>query len=318
MNQIMFKTLALLTLLLTSPTLAAEWTYTDGAGKTVSLPQPPTRIIAHVNAAAALIPLGIRPIGIFLDGPPSVDRALDGLDLTGIEVVGRGWYELDAERVLSLSPDLILTEWWPREGFYGGAVGDSAIIDRIKAIAPIVGPAQGNSVVTMIEDFAALATSLGADPAAPGPQADRQAFDSALTRFKAAIAAKPGLTVMAASPSSTGLAIAAPSEFGELSDFAGWGLSLVTPVPDPGSSYQTLSWENADLYAADLILLDDRWGDRTALDFAAQPMAARLPAVAAGQLGDWPAGWIRSYRIYAEQLHKLSAVIEASDPDVAP
>lgn len=300
-------------ILLATPVLAADWTYTDGAGKTVTLPEPPTRIIAHVNAAAALIPLGIKPIGIFLDGPPSVDRAADGLDLTGIEIVGRGWYELNAESVLTLDPDLILTEWWPREGFYGGAVGDAAIVERIEAIAPIAGPAQGASVISLIADYATLAASLGADLDAPAILADRQLFEVALARFQAAVAARPGLTVMAASPSSSGISVAAPAEFAELSDLATWGLDLVVPETDPESSYQTLSWENADLYAADIILLDDRWGDRTAQDLAAQPLAQRLPAVAAGQLGDWPAGWIRNYRTYAEQLDKLTALIERSD-----
>lgn len=308
----MFRTLALL-ILLATPTLAAEWTYTDGAGKTVTLPEPPTRIIAHINAAAALIPLGITPIGVFLDGPPSVDRAMAGLDLTGVAIVGRGWYELDAEAILNLDPDLIVTEYWPREGFYGGAVGDAAIIDRIEAIAPIAGPAQGHSILTMIDDYAALAASLGADPDAPDLQADKAAFDAARARFKAAIATQPGLTVMAASPSSTGLSIAAPAEFAELSDFAAWGLDLVAPATDADSSYQTLSWENANLYAADIILLDDRWGARTAENLAAQPLAQRLPAVAANQLGDWPAGWIRSYRAYAAELDKLTALIERSD-----
>lgn len=304
--------------LLATPALSAEWTYTDGAGKTVTLPEPPTRIIAHVNAAAALIPLGIRPVGVFLDGPPSVDRAAEGLDLTGIEIVGRGWYELDAERVLTLDPDLILTEYAPREGYYNGAVGDAAIIDRIEAIAPIVGPAQGDSVVALIDDYAALAESLGADlDASPGVD-DKTAFDAARARFMAAVAARPGLVVMAASPSSTGISIAAPSEFGELSDLASWGMNLVVPQTDANSSYQTLSWENAQLHPADLILLDDRWGDRAADDLAAQPMAQRIPAVAASQLGDWPAGWIRSYGVYAEQLDKLTALITAGDPNVAP
>ena len=312
----MLRTLLALALLVT-PTLAAEWTYTDGAGKTVTLAEPPTRVIAHINAAAALIPLGITPIGVFLDGPPSVDRAAAGLDLTGVATVGRGWYELDAEALLNLDPDLIVTEWWPREGFYGGAVGDAAIIERIEAIAPIVGPAQGSSVVAMIEDYAALAQSLGADLNAPTVLADKAAFKAALARFKAAVAARPGLTVMAASPSSSGLSVAAPAEFGELADFARWGLDLVVPVADAGSSYQTLSWENANLHAADVILLDDRWGTRTAEDLAAQPLAQRLPAVAAGQLGDWPAGWIRSYRVYAEQLDELTALIERSDDLVA-
>lgn len=302
--------------LLATPAAAGSWTYTDGAGRTLSLAEPPTRIIAHVNAAAALIPLGIRPLGIFLDGPPSVDRALEGLDLDGVEIVGRGWYQLDAEAVLALDPDLILTEWWPREGFYGGAVGDAAITARIQAIAPIVGPAQGGSALAMIEDFAALAETLGADLEAPAVLADRRAFEAALARFRATVAARPGLTVMAASPSSNGLAVAAPAEFGELADLVAWGLDLVVPATDPGSSYQTLSWENAGLYPADIILLDDRWGDRSDEALAAQPLAGRLPAIAAGQLGDWPAGWIRSYRAYAAQLDELTAVIERSDPDL--
>jgi iron complex transport system substrate-binding protein len=308
----MLRTLLILALLISS-TLAAEWTYTDGAGKTVTLPEAPARIIAHINAAAALIPLGITPVGVFLDGPPSVDRAMEGLDLTGVAIVGRGWYELDAEAVLALEPDLIITEYWPREGLYGGAVGDAAITDQIESIAPIVGPAQGQSVLTMLDDFAALAASLGTDRDAPAVLADKAAFDAALTRFKSAVAAKPGLTVMAASPGSSGLSVAAPAEFAELSDFAAWGLDLVVPETDPDSSYQTLSWENANLYPADIILLDDRWGDRTAETLADQPLAERLPAVAAGQVGDWPAGWIRSYRVYAEQLDELTALIGRSD-----
>lgn len=312
----MRRSILILALVLATPITAAEWTYTDGAGKTVTLPEPPTRIIAHVNAAAALIPLGITPIGVFLDGPPSVDRAAQGLDLDGVEIVGRGWYELDAELVLTLGPDLILTEWWPRENFYGGAVGDAAIIDRIEGIAPIVGPAQVSSVVTLIEDYAALAESLGADLDAPELLADKAAFEAALARFKTAVAERPGLTVMAASPSASGISVAAPAEFGELADLASWGLDLVVPATDPGSSYQTLSWENAGLHAADIILLDDRWGDRTAEDLVAQPLAQRLPAVAAGQLGDWPAGWIRSYRVYAEQLDKLTTLIKRSDAGV--
>lgn len=300
-------------ILLATPAVAAEWTYTDGAGKSVTLPKTPTRIVAHINAAAALIPLGITPVGVFLDGPPSVDRAMEGLDLTGVEIVGRGWYELDAEAVLALEPDLIVTEYWPREGFYGGAVGDAAITGQIEAIAPIVGPAQGKSILTMLDDFAALAESLGADPDAPAVLADKATFDAALVRFKSVVTARPGLTVMAASPGSSGLSVAAPAEFAELSDFAAWGLDIVTPETDPDSSYQTLSWENANLYPADIILLDDRWGARTAETLAEQPLADRLPAVAAGQLGDWPAGWIRSYRVYAEQLDELTALIERSN-----
>ena len=168
----------------------------------------------------------------------------------------------------------------------------------------------------MIEDYAALAESLGADPSSPEILADKQAFDAALARFRSAVAARPGLTVLAASPSPTGISVAAPAEFAELSDLADWGLDLVVPELDAQSSYQQLSWENANLYPADIILLDDRWGNRSAEVLAARPLAQRLPAIAAGQLGDWPAGWIRSYRVYAQQLDELTALIERSDPDL--
>ena len=310
----MLKALLALTVIVATPTFAAEWTYTDGAGKTVTLPEAPQRIVAHINSAAALIPLGIRPVGIFIDGPPAMDLAMDGLDLTDVDIIQGGWFDLNAEQLLALEPDLILTEWSSREQAYNGAVGEAAIAERIESIAPVVGVAQGQSILGIIEDYEALAESLGADPAADSE--DKATFEAALARFKAGVSAKPGLTVMAVSPSSSSLSIAVPGEFAELSDFKAWGLDLVEPQRDADSSYQTLSWENANLYPADLLLVDDRWG-RASLDaIAYQPLAQRLPAVAAGQLDAWPAGWIRNYRVYAEQLDKLSEVIEASDADV--
>jgi iron complex transport system substrate-binding protein len=301
-----------LLLVLVVPAHAAEWRYVDGAGKEVVLPDRPTRIIAHINAAAALIPLGIKPIGVFLDGPPSVDPAATGLDLEGVVIVGRGWYTLDAEHILNLDPDLIITEWWPREGYYGGAVGDDGIFNQINSVAPVVGPAQGASILGMIADFSALAESLGADLNAPALLADKAEFDAALARFKTTIAERSELTVLAASPSGNEFSVALPSDFAELSDLTQWGLNLVSPEAEPGFSFQRLSWENADRYPADIILIDDRWGTRPLEQLLGQPLANRIPAVAAKQLGDWPAGWIRSYRAYATQLDKLSATIKAS------
>src|SRR5690606_8929898 len=92
---------------------AQAWTYTGGDGKTVTVDHLPTRIIAHANAAAALIPLGIRPIGIYVDSAVADDKSLAGLDLAGIEIVGEAWGEIDVEKVALLQPDLIIAEWWP-------------------------------------------------------------------------------------------------------------------------------------------------------------------------------------------------------------
>ncbi len=57
-----------------------EWTYTDGSGETVTLDDVPSTIVMHASAAAALIPLGIRPAAIFADQSVESDPQLDGLD----------------------------------------------------------------------------------------------------------------------------------------------------------------------------------------------------------------------------------------------
>ena len=49
--------------------------YTDSLGNTVTLESVPTRIIASQDAAAGLIPLGIRPVGIYADSPVADAKA---------------------------------------------------------------------------------------------------------------------------------------------------------------------------------------------------------------------------------------------------
>lgn len=298
--------------LLLAPALAAEWHYVDGAGKAVALPAPPARIIAHSSVAAALLPYGIRPVGILRDGPPALDRALDGLDLADIPIVSTGWFEIDAEAVLNLDPDLIVTEYALAEKIYQGGTHEGAIATRLEAIAPVIGIPRGNSVMEMLDTYRAFAASLGADTETPALIADRARLERAIATLRSADAAKPGLAVMAASVSATGLSIALPAQFGELHDLAGWGIDLVSPEPMGAGSYVTLSWENAGQYHADLLLLDDRWQLSAQDIIAAQPLAQRLPAIRAGQIGDWPAEWVRSPGVYAQKIEELAGLIAHS------
>lgn len=48
----------------------SDWTFTDDRGVEVALSEPPDRIVAYENAAAALIPLGVRPVGVFGGSAP--------------------------------------------------------------------------------------------------------------------------------------------------------------------------------------------------------------------------------------------------------
>ena len=172
----------------------------------------------------------------------------------------------------------------------------------------------------MIEDYAELATSLGVDLDDPEVAVARDRFDAAVAGFEQAAAAKPDLSVLAVSPATEGLYVAVPEHAAELSDFVAWGLGLIVPErPDPGFEYwETLSWENADTYQADLIIVDQR--DYPAnLELAEdQPTWSSLTAAEAGAVAVWPAYWVRTYDAYAGALEELTGAIDAANEDLVP
>lgn len=298
---------------------SGEWTYTDGSGQTATLDETPTRIVAHASSAAALISFGLEPVGIFADTAIEDDLALQDLDLEGIEIVGEEWGVINVEAVAALEPDLIVSEWWPVEEGYTG-MEEGTNYDTLSQIAPVVGPAQGPSIVQMIEDYADLATSLGADLDDPAIAEASERFDASVTAFEEANAAKPDLSVLAVSPSEEGLYVAVPEHAAELADFLEWGLGLVVPErPDPGFEYwETLSWENADTYQADLIIIDERSYPAN-LDLAeGQPTWDTLAAADAGAVAVWPAYWVRTYDDYAGALEDLTAAVDQADEDLVP
>lgn len=306
---------AFATLMLSVPgaAFAQAWTYADGSGNTVTVDHVPTRIIASQDAAAGLIPLGIRPVGIYVDSAVAEAKALEGLDLTGIEIIGEAWGEVSVEKAAALKPDLIIGEWWPLDKTWSGGAD---VVAALKPLAPITGPIQGASIVTLIEDYEKLAASLGADLSAPQVAADKAAFEASRDKFKAAVARKPDLSALAVWAGTDALYVAATAGSSELMDFASWGLKLITPeIADDRGYWETLSWENADKYQPDLILVDNR--SKATLETArSQATWTTLRAAAAGQVTDWPAFWLRNYAAYARELDKLSAAIDAADVSV--
>jgi iron complex transport system substrate-binding protein len=297
------------------PAFADGWSYTGGDGETVTLDAAPVRIIASQDAAAGLIPLGIRPVGIYADSAVADAKALQGLDLTGIEIIGQAWGEVDIEKAAALEPDLIVAEFWPLETTWSGG---EDVVNALSPLAPISGPEQGASILTLIEDYEELARSLGADLSAPAIATDKATFEAALADFKAAVAAKPGLTALAVWAGTDALYVAATEGSSELMDFAGWGLKLIDPdVANDRGYWETLSWENADKYQPDLILVDNR--SAATMDTAlAQPTWTLMKAAEAGQVTDWPAFWLRNYAAYSSELAKLTAAINTADANLAP
>ena len=141
---------------------SGPWSFTDGSGKTVELDKRPPRIIAHAYSAAALMEFGIKPIAVYADGPIKDDVGLQNVDFEGIEVIGETWGKIDVEKAAALKPDLIVADYWPVEKDYSGMEdGVEAKSKKIAELAPVVGPAQGDSIVELIEGYAKLAETLG-------------------------------------------------------------------------------------------------------------------------------------------------------------
>ncbi|WP_214400905.1 ABC transporter substrate-binding protein [Pseudonocardia lacus] len=304
-----------------APEASGPWSFTSGSGEVVTAERVPTRIIAHAGEAAALMSFGIRPVGIYADEAVTTDPNLKDLDLSGIEILGEEWGKIDVEKAASLRPDLIVGDWWPAEKAYSGLEeGVDEKSKKLAELAPVVGVSQGKSIVELAEGYEDLAESLGAKVDDPRIAANKQRFEESVARFKEAVAAKPGLTVLAMSPADDMVYVANPEYAPELLDLQSWGLQVINPdSPDPGFPYwENLSWENADKYQPDLILWDGRsftptanaeWG-------AKQPTWFQISAAGAGAVAAWPAYWLHTYGHFATELDKLSEAVTAANADI--
>ena len=108
--------------------------------------------------------------------------------------------------------------------------------------------------------------------------------------------------------------VAVPDSYCDLDYFKDLGVEFVEgKKSDEWGFWEFLSWENADKYHADLIMIDNR------SERACRPRPAReeahlepLPAVKAGQTVPWSMEERYSYAGYAPVLEQLAAAIEKS------
>jgi iron complex transport system substrate-binding protein len=297
---------------------ADSWSWTDGSGKTVELDRAPERIIAHAGAAAALMTYGIKPVAIYADESIDTDPNLDGLDLSGIEIIGDEWGTIDVAKAATLDPDLIVADWWPVEKAYSGVEnGTKKSSQKIADLAPMVGAAQGESILGMVEQYEDLAATLGADTEDPELSADKTRFEAALEEFQGVVADND-ISALAVSPTDDLLYVANPEFAPELLDFEEWGLGVITPdTPDPDFPYwENVSWENADKYQPDVLLLDSRYFDDSLKAAKAQPTWTSIKAAEAEQVVSWPAFWLHTYADYADALEQLTSDLSGVDSSV--
>ncbi|GII24032.1 ABC transporter substrate-binding protein [Planosporangium mesophilum] len=267
-----------------------SWSFTDDRGQQATAAGRPQRVVAYVGSAAALRDFGAgdRIAGVFgptkrADGRP--DPLAGDLDVDKLTVLGNAWGEFSLERYAALRPELLVTNMYQPGALW--FVPDNSK-DKILALAPSVAFTVAKvSLPKVIQRYADLAAALGADLEAARVTEAKARFDRASETLRTAAAAAGGLTVMAASASADLLYVSDPDVYADLSYFRELGVDFVVPTNVTGGFFENLSWENADRYRADLILLDSRTAALQPPDLVAKPTWSNLPAVKAGQVVPW-------------------------------
>ena len=291
---------------------------TDGID--VDLPDGgPKRIVAQTTIAAALTQLGLgdRIVGTFgpLEGPDGgVDSQAQGLDPSTVEdVTGAGDYgDIDEEKVASLDPDLIITSTYIKGDYW---YMSKPIHDSLgKQWDIVVASYDGLDLPGQIEAVQDLAEDLGADLDSDDVTAGKAAFDeaSATAKTLGEQLTAAGKTALAVSGSVDSFYVSNPAVSQDLNY---WTETLGLPItipdnPDAQGYFETLSWEDADKYNADLVLVDDRQGEAGVQALKAQPVFATITAAQNDAYTPWTSVYPPTYQTAANLLSRFTTAAQ--------
>ncbi|MFC6881219.1 MULTISPECIES: ABC transporter substrate-binding protein [Actinomadura] len=292
------------------------WTFTDDRGTKVSLKARPKKIVAYVGSAAALYDFGVdeQLVGVFgptklKDGRP--DPQAGELPVDRLTIIGNAFGEFNIEKYASLRPELLVDNMFVgTDLFYVPAESKDKIFGLAKSVAISAG---ATPLDKPVERYAQLAASLGADLNAPKVTAAKARYQKAAEAVRAAAKANGGLKVLAASASPDLFYASNPAKNTDLIYFRQLGVDLITPDKLNQQGYfEELSWENADKYKADLIMLDSRTQALQPKDLGGKPSWKDLPAVKAGQVIPWQAEPRFSYAGCAPILEALAKAVQSA------
>ncbi|MDL4817977.1 ABC transporter substrate-binding protein [Actinomadura opuntiae] len=292
------------------------WTFTDDRGTAVRLKARPQRVVGYVGALAALYDFGVdkQLVGVYgptklKDGKP--DPQAGDLPVDRLTIIGNAYGEFNIEKYASLRPELLVDNMFVQnELFYVPAESK----EKIYALAPQAAISTGAVALPKpIERTAALAAALGADLKSAKVTAAKARFDKAVESLRAAAKANAGLKVLAASASPDLFYASSPAKNTDLIYFKELGVDLVVPDKLGQDGYfESLSWENADKYKADVIMLDSRTQALQPKDLGSRPSWKDLPAVKAGQVVPWQPEPRFSYEGCAPIIEALAATIRSA------
>ncbi|GAA0824731.1 ABC transporter substrate-binding protein [Streptosporangium amethystogenes subsp. fukuiense] len=290
-----------------SSSAAGPWTFTDDRGKKIERPERPARVVAQVGAAAALWDFGVRPVAVF--GPHRLkdgtrDPQVGNVDITKVESIGNVWDEFNVEKYISLQPDLLVSGMYTGDTLWYVPEKSTSTIEQV---APTLGVRLvGKSLPEIIGKYGEVAAALGADLNAPEVTAAKARFDAAAKALVTPETKNLKILIMSGGPEM--MWVVNPDDHADVRYFKELGLDVVVPDKvDEAGFWETLSWENADTYEADVILVDARTQSMRVDEMMKKPTFAKLPAVKAGQVYAWHAEERYSYQGYADVLEKLLA-----------
>jgi len=290
------------------------WSFTDDRKKRISAAHRPKRVVAYIGSAAALHDFGLTSeiIGVFgptklKSGKPDVQAG--SLDISKVTIVGNVYGEFNIEKYATLQPDLLVTNMYLPSALW--FVPDDSK-KKILELAPSIGiNAAHVSLPEPIGRHADLAASLGADLKATPVAAAKTRFDNAVDALRLAAKGKPKLKVLAGSASTELFYVSDPSVYADLSYFRELGVDFVMPNHVTGSGFfEDLSWEKADKYPADLIMLDNRTQASQPAALKSNPTWSRLPAVKARQVTPWLSEPRFSYAGCAPLIESLANAVQ--------
>jgi iron complex transport system substrate-binding protein len=285
--------------------------FTDDRGETVTLDEAPRTIVGYVGSAAALHDYGIECVGVFgpsdpVDGRPNPQAG--ELDVSRLTSLGEAWGGFDIEAYARREPDLLVSNMFPPPELW--FVPEESK-DEILGLAHSIGIAGARtSLLDPLRRYAELAESLGADLNAEAVTQARTRFEYAAESLRQAARDNPGLRVMAITADADQFYVAVPGSYTDLHYFKDLGVDLVEGKKvDEWGFYEFLSWENADRYHADLIMIDNRSQSLRPEDLAEKTTWNRLPAVVAGQTIPWSMEERYTHAGYAPILEQLADAI---------
>ncbi|MFF4758973.1 ABC transporter substrate-binding protein [Streptomyces sp. NPDC001292] len=297
---------------------SGPWSFKDDRGQTVKADKAPSRIVAFIGVAAALHDYGVRVEGVF--GPTTTkdgkaDVQAGDMDVSKVTVFGNEWGQFNIEKYASLAPDLLVSTMFDDAGTLWYVPEESK--RKILAVgAPTVGISVHDRQLTEpLQRMLALAKSLGADVTGDNVKQARKRFEDAAARLRAAARSKPDIKVLAGSASQDLFYVSGTNLSIDLEYFKALGVNFVEPPESAkkqgGGWYESLSWENADKYAADIIMMDNRTSAIQPADIT-QGTWKKLPAVRANQVIARDPEPILSYDKCAPLLEDLAKAIETA------